>query len=185
MKEFADILEIVTWPATLLIIVLMLRGPITKLIPNMRRLKYKDLEVEFEKEILEIRAKVDRDLPKLPTLEKEVVGGVEEEQPMFSRARASPDQELVGAWNSLERAIYSLMDRKGISYSPNDPIRVSVGKILGSGAIDEFSAALILDLSMFRNKIHHAGEDFVNHEISSAFGESSHRIVSKLDAISA
>lgn len=185
MNEFSDILEIVIWPVTLLIVVLMLRGPITKLIPNMRRLKYKGLEVEFKNEMLEIQAKIDRDIEKQPILEKAIVEGVAEERVMYSRTRASPDQELVGAWNNIERAIYSLMDRKGISYSLDDPIRVIVGKILKAGAIDQFSAALILDLSMFRNKIHHAGEDFINYDISSAFGESSHRIASKLDAISA
>lgn len=43
----ASVIGDLAWPATSLAVVFMLRGPITKLLPDLRKLKYEDLEVDF------------------------------------------------------------------------------------------------------------------------------------------
>lgn len=43
-------MSIIAWPAVVVIIVLLLRSSMSKLAPSLSRLKYKDLELEFERE---------------------------------------------------------------------------------------------------------------------------------------
>ncbi len=53
-----EVTKALAWPCTVLVLALMLRKPIALLIPNTRRLKYKELEMEFSREIAELKADV-------------------------------------------------------------------------------------------------------------------------------
>jgi hypothetical protein len=43
----------------LVVLLFILRDPISQLLPLLRRLKYKELELEFEEEVREVKAAVD------------------------------------------------------------------------------------------------------------------------------
>lgn len=55
---FAEVTKAIAWPITLIILVTILRKPVIELIPSLRRLKYKELELEFTREIFELKAEV-------------------------------------------------------------------------------------------------------------------------------
>ncbi|HEY8585088.1 MAG TPA: hypothetical protein VIL60_00010 [Rhodanobacter sp.] len=54
----AETIKALAWPASVLLLVIMLRKPIVELIPLLRRLKYKELELEFSQEVAELKAEV-------------------------------------------------------------------------------------------------------------------------------
>ena len=44
----SEVLRILAWPITILVVVVVLKRPITTLIREVIRVKWKDLEIEFE-----------------------------------------------------------------------------------------------------------------------------------------
>ncbi|MGZ9667751.1 hypothetical protein ACXX9E_16970 [Pseudomonas sp. GNP014] len=52
----SEVIKSLAWPAAVVSLVIMLKKPIAQLIPLLRKLKYKELEMEFSKEIAELRA---------------------------------------------------------------------------------------------------------------------------------
>ena len=55
----SELIKALAWPATAIVIVVLLRKPIVELIPLLRRLKYKELELEFTQEVSELKAEVE------------------------------------------------------------------------------------------------------------------------------
>lgn len=53
----AEVIKAVVWPASLLILAFLLRKPLKELIPLLRRLRYKEVEIEFSREIAALKAK--------------------------------------------------------------------------------------------------------------------------------
>lgn len=55
----SELIKSLAWPVAIIILVILLRKPIVELIPLLRRLKYKDLELEFSQEVTELKAEVE------------------------------------------------------------------------------------------------------------------------------
>ena len=56
----SEALKSLAWPVVVVFLVLMLKKPITELIPLLRKLKYKELEMEFSEAVIQsaaVRAK--------------------------------------------------------------------------------------------------------------------------------
>lgn len=55
----SELIKAVAWPATAIVLVVLLRKPIVELIPLLRKLKYKEIELEFAQEVYELKAEVE------------------------------------------------------------------------------------------------------------------------------
>lgn len=53
-----ELAKAMAWPIVVISIIILLRGSIVELIPLLRKLKYKELELEFSKEVAELKAEV-------------------------------------------------------------------------------------------------------------------------------
>jgi hypothetical protein len=53
---FAELVKAVAWPITTIVLAVLLRKPIVELIPLLRKLKYKEFEVEFAREVSQLKA---------------------------------------------------------------------------------------------------------------------------------
>ncbi len=60
----AEIIKAVAWPSAVIALVILLRKPIVELVPLMKKLKYKELELEFAQEIEELKSHVGNALTK-------------------------------------------------------------------------------------------------------------------------
>lgn len=58
-----DILAIVIWPIALVVTLLILKGPLLKILPAVKRVKYKDVEVEFSAEMSRLKTDALRTFP--------------------------------------------------------------------------------------------------------------------------
>ena len=116
----ATIIGSLAWPVSLLIVILVLRKPLAELLPGIRKLKYKDLEVDFGKELERIEAVMDtiedetkprRELPAevqpepLPKTRNELLGKL---------AELSPNAAILESWRNVERTLDFYFKCRGI-----------------------------------------------------------------------
>ncbi|MEH8231393.1 hypothetical protein [Aeromonas veronii] len=57
----SELIKAAVWPVTAIVLVVLLRKPIVELTPLLRKLKYKELELELEfaQEVSELKAEVE------------------------------------------------------------------------------------------------------------------------------
>src|SRR5262249_55904528 len=98
------------WPVTALIIIVMLRKPLSGLIPLLQRLKYRDLELQFGREIQEVRQEVQAELPaggmQAPSSTTETIAA--------RLAEVSPRSAVLEAWRQVEDALLRAAQRRQI-----------------------------------------------------------------------
>lgn len=177
MEMLVEIIKTVIWPATLIISVVVLRKGILELIPNLKKLRYKDLEVEFEKEAIKLRAIIERDIPYIePPEEKLTEMQVSEHRPQYSIRKLSPSGFILHEWTKIEKEIISLMKRHNVNDQYSNSIRSMTEKLREQKIIDSATEDALLELSAYRNKVAHVHEDLINDDMSSAFNESAKRI---------
>lgn len=107
----ATIVGSIAWPAALLATVFMIRRPLAELLPGIRRLKYKDLEVDFGKELEKIEAVMDTvEVGAQPTCE--LPAEVQPEPLPKTRAELldklaelSPNAAILESWRNVERTL--------------------------------------------------------------------------------
>lgn len=98
--EFAaELVHAVAWPIVALVLAVLLRGPIVGLVPLLRRLKYKDLELEFEKALEEVQS---TNLPVKPDV---IAFGLQDlGQDILRLAQISPRAAILESWMHVEAA---------------------------------------------------------------------------------
>jgi hypothetical protein len=89
----AKVIGSIAWPATMLTIIIFLRKPIRDLLPFLERLKYKDFELSFRRQLQEALESSDI---------REVTGGTESD--LEKIAHTSPRSSIMEAWRQLELA---------------------------------------------------------------------------------
>jgi hypothetical protein len=146
------------------------------LVPTLKKLKYKDLELEFEKEANRILAEAERDLPEPPEEpEKEEKGP----RPMFSIKQVEPSIQIIEAWRSLELQLRDLAKSKGIECGRS--VRSLINSLYSNGLITEEIMKVILELSALRNKVVHTDEEVITYKSSWAFKYSVNRVRQALE----
>lgn len=116
----AAIVGSLAWPLSLLISVFLMRKPLADLIPAIRRLKFKDLEVDFGKELEKIEAEMDT-IENEPKPKNELLAEVESEPLPRTRneliekiATLSPNAAIIESWRNVERTLNIYFIRRGI-----------------------------------------------------------------------
>ena len=175
MDILASIVEILVWPVTVIIVVMLMRSPLSELIPTLKKLKYKDLEVEFEREANKILSEAERDLPEI--LEKPKPE-TEDSDIRFSRRRPEPTSEILESWRSLELEMRAIAKDKNIEAGRSTRSLISV--LESNGFISNEIAKVTLDLAALRNKVAHTDEEAITYEVSSAFSSSVQRVKSAM-----
>lgn len=177
MENLVRIFEVLAWPITTIVIVIMLRAPVLELIPTLKKLKYKDLELEFEKEAQNILAAAERDLPE--PIKPDQAEEDYDIQFDLTRLRLDPSAEILGSWRDLELKLRELSSEQRSNHSTGHIVR----ELVKSGKISAEIANVILELSYFRNKIAHSDEELISHNTSSSFMESVARVLPLLEGI--
>jgi hypothetical protein len=141
------------WPSAALVIVLVFRRPLLELLTLVRKVKYKDVEVELaKKEISEAR-----ELTTSKEGEKYDVLSFMELEHFKQLADISPRAAITEAWSRLEDSVYQAAKTAGIE--ARRPSGVSFSSVLAalktSGTIDATSIRLIEKMRAIRNKAVH------------------------------
>jgi len=106
---FSAIITAIAWPCAVVIVVMLLKSPLTKLIPMVRSLKYKDLHIDLTEKLdavkEELEAQTATDEPKLPYV---ALPGV------LELARIDPRAAIISAWIEVERATIEMATKARI-----------------------------------------------------------------------
>jgi hypothetical protein len=153
LSFIAAMARALAWPLTVLGIFLVLRRPLTGLIPVVARLKYKDLELDFDRRLAEASAEAAA-LPGAQRGEALPAG----DGALIGLAAVAPRAAILEAWLRLEAAALAAARRRGTA-EPLSSLRAPARLIEALeelGIVDARQAAVFHELRSLRNSAAHA-----------------------------
>lgn len=150
-----EVLEILVWPVTVIIVVVILRESLARLLLKTKKLKYKDLEVSFRESIEKIEAEAQEVSLNEPPRERKLESV---EIDLYELASISPTVAVIEAWRSVESAARELIQSKGyeLNYNVDTPYKLIQDTLENENLLDERHCKIFHDLRLLRNKIVHA-----------------------------
>lgn len=166
----SEIAKALAWPSAVIGLVFLLRKPIVELVPLMKKLKYKELELEFSQEVQDLKSKVIDALPE------------KDSQRQLSSTLTSKALDLVSystraaiieAWIELEAAAVeaasSFWSQPPSDIFRNDP---KLGDYLHQcKVLDDKQLVIYKKLRLLRNKSAHAEELSLSESDARAYVE--------------
>ena len=154
----AELLKAIAWPAFLFFTALVFRKPIIQLIPALRRLRFKEFEVEFGRELLEAERRVTA-LPSRPELDRGMVAVPERPRQI---ATVAPTAAILEAWRDLEAAAADSVASRGFSVAGGAWQLFAV--LQHERILSEAQASVVESLRKLRNKVAHADDGEITEE---------------------
>ncbi|WP_280549926.1 hypothetical protein [Halomonas sp. 11-S5] len=93
LEFFASIIGSLAWPVATVVFVVLLKKPVTELVPLLRKLKYKELELEFAEGLNELKP---------PAEQLQVQGSKGSGSELERLAEVSPRAAIIEAWLQVE-----------------------------------------------------------------------------------
>lgn len=147
LEFIASLVGHIAWPAVVVVSVLLLRKPVMALLPDLQKLKVKDIEVEFGRKLEEAKAEVDQ----LP----EVQLPVEEPRIRFEvNPDMGPSLAVLQAWKTVEIELFTLAEAAGVA--GKGPTGGVVRALRAENLIDNATARALDDLRQLRNLAAHS-----------------------------
>lgn len=172
----ASLVSSLTWPAAVLVIVFLLRKPLRGLIPLLRRLKYGDLELDFEQRIEDLQEEVAEELAPAPAtlgLPPSKVAEI---------AKVSPRSAVLESWREVESAAVELARQRGIplpdQYSRR-PFQV-IRSLEKEHAISSSTSSAIHELRALRNEAVHVPDFSFDVDSALSYDAVARRVASTL-----
>ncbi len=157
MDELTFTIELVkslSWPLTLLIVVMILRKPIIELPSLIKKLKIKDVEIEFDKKVEELKEEA---LKQLPVIEQDETR-LRRNRFLIDLAQVSPRSAILESWIELENtSLKSLKEKEleNVSLSSLSPLQLG-DLLIKSDILDENKMNIYHQLRNLRNAAVHA-----------------------------
>jgi len=188
LSFLANIIGSLSWPIMILIFILLLRKPLSDLIPLIRTLKYKEFEIEFGRKLEELEAQADRAaLPSIsPTPTVEGLKGLTPEAGYWEAierlADVSPRAAIAEAWRRVEWALEDYFMKLGLERPPSYQGMVRAMRGLGEGSKLPLAAMnLFQELRVLRNKAVHARDFDFDSQKAIEFARLAERVISTLE----
>jgi hypothetical protein len=153
----SKIIGALAWPVSIFFALWLFRRQIGQLLPQIRRLKYKDFEAEFGETVRKLKAKAIPLL--LPVQARGVLPSPSER--LEHLVEISPSAAVQEAWKEIESAAKALIERRGykLDYDIQTPFRLIERVLEKTELIDSRKLRIFHELRQLRNKVAHA-EDF-------------------------
>ena len=153
----AQVIQALAWPLTVIVIFLMLRRPLAELFPTLQRLRFWDIEMDFDRQVQALAIRVRDELPPLSAVE-ETASGFREH--LVELANLSPRAVVLEAWLQLEKAAIEATRRHGLDL-PSRELRAPIffGEALeAAGVLDADTQLIYHRLRNLRNAAAHASD---------------------------
>jgi hypothetical protein len=166
-KQFiAEIVSSLAWPAVILAILFMFRSELAKIVQRLAHLKYKDIELDFEKVKQQAEELHKEVLEEEPPEKSPVFTSLEDQ--VFDAVERAPSAAILLAWSGLETAIASVVARLAISPEPPSyraPMH-NIEMLTKYGGLAKSHASLLNEMRMLRNKVAHERDSMlsITHE---------------------
>lgn len=165
LSFFSSIIDSLAWPAAVIIIVLVLKKPLSTLLTMLRNLKFKDLELDFGKELKIIEDKAKQVLsaetkPKVirekPT-ERNSSQIIKEAERLFEEF---PEPAIALAWSAVEVELIDAIMRTASSpdYPPHNSALKNAIYLEKAGYLETDKIELIKRMTNLRNIVVHGSK---------------------------
>jgi hypothetical protein len=155
----AEMTKAISWPAAIVTAVFIFRDPLLKLLRELKRLKWKNVEVEFDKEVKKAKAELS-DIQRVTASEEYISDDYETR--LLSLLETSPKAAVLEAWLQVEREAYGLLKNKNVALPPNlSPIRL-LELLLKHKLIDKNGQNLFNTIRKLRNRAVHEYENEIS-----------------------
>ncbi|GCF88138.1 hypothetical protein [Shewanella sp. M-Br] len=180
---FSSIINALAWPATLITLLVLIRKQLPQIARSLRRLKYKDIEVEFSETAKAIANEVKAIVPAAQAENK--IAGQEKEQVkarLEAIAELAPRAAILESWLQVEAAAADVIRQKNLGPSNSYPgpmrLRDSLQK---GGVLNNRQLAIFEQLRTLRNEAVHVPEAEFTKAAVSNYIESAIAIASYLE----
>ena len=153
----AELVKALAWPVTVLVIFLAIRRPLLDLIPLLRRLRYKGIELDFDRQIQELAVELRQELPAGFGVEGTGEPFIEH---MVELSQLSPRAVVPESWLRLEYAAMQASKRHGLELTSRElKTPLLLGEALeNAGILNERTLAIYHRLRNLRNAAAHASD---------------------------
>lgn len=157
LEFIAEAIKALSWPITVVLIIYLLRKPLSELIPLLRKLKYKELELDFGKQIKELSEKATKELPVVEKIDlvTEEVG-----EHLTEIAQVAPRAAIIEAWIELEKAAIAALEKRSFKATSRElrTPRLLEASLIKAEILDKNKITIFSDLRRLRNAAAHAYE---------------------------
>lgn len=163
----SNLVSALAWPIAVVVIVIIFKAPLGGLLRNLKRLKFKDAELDFEEAASELKG-----------IEAQEGKQISLPESKLKLAELSPRGAILESWLELEEALASAAETHGIGRTrpggvygrpvPVDPWALAqmlaVAGKLSSASLERFQK-----LRKIRNKAVHVTDDVIRQEDAESF----------------
>jgi hypothetical protein len=158
----AEMAKAIAWPIAIVIAATIFRNPLLKLLRELKRLKWKGVEFEFEKEVL--KAKAEFPQVQMPTQTTPRLIEDDYEERLLSLLEISPKAAVLEAWLRVEHEAFDLLKRRQVKVQPNlTPLRL-LELLLRHKLIDKVGQSLFNAIRKLRNRAAHEHEAEISEQ---------------------
>ena len=187
-RQFAaEVIKSLAWPTTALILAVLFRNQFGRILLKLTRLKYKDIELDFESELK--RAEKDAKAIDIAPQPRSIASAKSDSAKLLQQAgELAPDHPAPAvsvAWQAVEYDLRQAILRLAISDNPADlsPFKL-VGLLRRQDAIDTPTSDLLDRMRYLRNMaVHHQHEISITTNDASEYVALARGVVEKLKAL--
>jgi hypothetical protein len=179
-----EMTKALAWPLTAIGAVVLLRAALLELIPTLRKLKYRDLELEFGRQLDQVAAMAEE--AQLPV--QAVPPALPAPQPtrvpsdLQAVAEIAPRAAVLEAYRRVEQAADQALRRSGTE-PPRSP-RARRHVLESKGIVTSSTGALLEDLRSLRNLAAHADDFSLTPAQALEYAELSQRLAGAINVSS-
>ncbi|MCF4975542.1 DUF4145 domain-containing protein [Pseudomonas lactis] len=156
LQFLSSIISSIAWPTAVVGLACIMRDPLAKLMLLIRRLKYKEFQIDIGEQLEAVRDQVgaEGEAPNLPV----------EEPPLSfkSLAQADPRAAVLSAWIPVETELRDIAMKMGISGKPATMLLIR--ELYKAGVVDRVTFDTLEKLRRIRNSAVHVTESDVTFE---------------------
>lgn len=152
----AAMADALAWPLVVVLLFWVLRRPLLALLPQVTRLRYKELEADFGRAVAEVEAHVAQALPDSAAARLPAPDG--REARLAALASVAPGAAVMEAWREVEAAAKRLIAREQLQpdYQVPTPYRLIEQILQHARLLETRHVKLFRELRLLRNKVAHA-----------------------------
>ncbi len=156
LQFISSLIESLAWPSTIVVLVLLLRTPVTQLLQTLTKLKYKDLELDFGSELRAIKndaksivvePNARQALPELGEDKKFHLAEAKRLAPDF------PEPAIAVGWRAVEDSLFDAVDRLQLASEKraNFPPSQNIEMLRSAGYLDAETVDVLRRMRNLRN----------------------------------
>lgn len=177
LQFFSSVISSIAWPAAVVGLAYLMRNPLANLLPLIRTLKYKDLQIDIGEQLEAVKEQVgeESDTPAAPA----------EEPPLSFKALAlaDPRAAVLSAWIPVETELNEISEKLGLN-NRRSPLML-IDALRREGVVDILTFETLDKLRRIRNSAVHAAGESVSFDDAISMAEMCQWVNAQLRRINA